>query len=259
MGLVVDAHLHIYPTYQLDAGLDRLILNLSRWAPGARMAAILTERAECRFFKEASQGAAQKTAHWKIVPDAGGLTVFSNKALPLRILPGHQIATSERIEVLSLLTYARPIEDGHPARDVIKAILAAGGLPALAWAPGKWLFGRGRLVGRLLEAFGRQVFVCDSPLRPLGMAEPPLFQLARHMGCRILAGSDPLPFHGEEQWMGAYASRIEGVADGLVTPEMVRHALTAPETRVMTVGCRASPGKVFYRLVKNALVRHASL
>ena len=107
--------------------------------------------------------------------------------------------------------------------------------------------------------FGRQVFVCDSSLRPRGMADSRLFQLARHMGCRILAGSDPLPFHGEERWMGAYASRIEGVADGLVTPEVVRQALTAPETRVMTVGGRASLGKMFYRLMKNALARRASL
>jgi len=255
MALVVDAHLHVYPHYRLDEGFDRLLLNLSHWAPAARMAAILAERADCRFFKEMAEGPARKLVHWEITPDAGGLTVFSNKAQLLRLLPGHQIAARERIEVLSLLTSVRPIEDGRPARDVVKAILDAGGLPSLAWAPGKWLFGRGRLVGTLLETFGRQVFLCDSSLRPGGMAEPPFFQLARHLGCRILAGSDPLPFHGEERWMGTYASRIEGVADGLATPEMVRHALTSPETRVMTVGSRASPGKVFYRLVKNALAR----
>jgi len=95
--------------------------------------------------------------------------------------------------------------------EIIQRVRANGGLPVLNWAPGKWFFGRGRVVAETLAACSPQeLLIGDTTLRNTLWPVPRLMQRARQSGFRIIAGSDPLPFAGEERLVGSYGFTLTG-------------------------------------------------
>jgi len=164
----------------------------------------------------------------------------------MHLVAGRQIVTAERIEVLGLAMPGR-VDDGRPAPDTVAAVQAAGGVPVLAWAPGKWFFARGRVV---LDIIARHppgaLLLGDTTLRPTVWPEPAIMRAARKRGYGIAAGSDPLPFAGEEARMGAYASVIEAPFDAQNPLASARAALRQGPARC--VGRRGSLPEVVRRL-----------
>lgn len=260
MPLIVDAHVHVYPCHDACVAFGTLVTNLQRWVPGARMAALLTERSDCSFFAALQAkpdllgpaGFAVETA-----PGAASLRLRCAAGGELYVFAGRQVATAERIEVLALLCRAA-LPDGRPVRETLDAVRAAGGVPALAWAPGKWWFGRGRKVRQLFRDAGRTLCLGDSSLRPGGWPEPALMRRARRMGIPVLAGSDALPFAGEERWLGRYATRIEADLDPGDPEGGIRRLLSGGETVFRPAGRRCSAGTVLRRLYRNARCRPQS-
>jgi hypothetical protein len=107
---------------------------------------------------------------------------------------GRQIVTAERLEVLALGTRRR-FRDGEPVRDTLARVADCGALAVVPWGFGKWLFERGRLLRRLLDAEDSPPFhLGDNGGRPRPARTPRLFALARNRGIWNLPGSDPLPF-----------------------------------------------------------------
>jgi hypothetical protein len=167
---------------------------------------------------------------------------------PLFVLPGRQIATRERLEVLCLGSDAA-IPDGEPAELTIRRIGELDALPVLAWAVGKWLFGRKRVVEKLLETFGPdRLLIGDSAMRPVFWPEPGPMREARRRQYRLLAGSDPLPKAGDERQAGRYATRVEAAFDPAFPSRSLLTALGKPSTPVQRVGSRCGlfefPGRV---------------
>ncbi len=254
----LDAHAHIYPFHDVPRLLLAALDHMPRVAPTDLRVLCLAERSDCSFFQSLAQDEIRLPGdRWRIAAwdPAGGVKV---RHLPdhrdLWILAGRQIVSAERIEVCSLFS-DEPIDDGKPARDILRAILANGGLPALDWAPGKWLFGRGKLVRALVQEFSpAQLLLVDTSLRPLGWPAPGLYRAAHRQGRAVLAGSDPLPFADEEDIAGSYhcTFSIPAPDDPARLVEPLKAALASGRPSIQFGGHRGGPLPVFRRLRRNA-------
>lgn len=254
----LDAHAHIYPFHDVPRLLLAALDHMPRLDPTDLRVLCLAERADCSFFQALCQDEIRLPGdRWKIAAwdPAGGVKI---RHLPdhrdLWILAGRQIVSAERIEVCSLFS-DEPLADGPPARDIVRAILASGGLPALDWAPGKWLFARGRLVRNLVSEFPpAQLVLVDTSLRPVGWPAPCLYRAARQQGRALLAGSDPLPFAGEEDLAGSYhcTFTMPALEDPARIVGPLKAALTSGAMPIAFGGRRAGPLSVFRRLRRNA-------
>ncbi len=240
MKLIIDAHVHFYSLYRTDRALSYLSSNLGNLDAAARRVALLAERYDCDFFGDLKSGNVQ-TERFGIEPAAKGraVSVMSGEQEEVRIFPGRQVVSGEKLEILALLVERLDME-GCPARDIISATLDAGGIPVVGWAPGKWLFGRGREVAGLVESFDPgSLVIGDTTLRPYGYPEPGPMKEARKKGMGIIAGTDPLPFAGEETVMGTYGVLVETKEDDSLDDIDLRGLLlNAGPARLHRVGLR---------------------
>lgn len=256
--LHLDAHAHIYPFYDVPRLLLAALDHMPRSAPTDLRALCLAERSDCSFFQALAQDEIRLPGdRWRIVAwdPAGAVKI---RHLPdhrdLWILAGRQIVAAERIEICAFFR-DEIIPDGRPARETVRAILAAGGLPALDWAPGKWLFARGRLVRALVREFPPdQLVLIDTSLRPRLWPAPRLYAAARREGRALLAGSDPLPFPGEEIRAGSYfcSCVFPAPTDPAQIVAPFKRALAAGTLAIRFGGRRDTPGSVWRRLRLNA-------
>lgn len=202
--LLLDAHVHVYPFYDLSLFLDSAVANMPLPDPSARRVLALAERRDCHFFASLLSGSLALPAPWRVTGASPAAIVLSRGDAPdapvLTFLPGRQIVPRERIELCALGSDAS-IPDGLSAGETFDAILAARALPVLNWAPGKWLFKRARVVSDLMAR--RPLALCETSLRPLGWPTPLAIRRARRLGLPVFAGSDPLPVPGEEPIVAA--------------------------------------------------------
>ncbi|MBA4386910.1 MAG: hypothetical protein C0404_02950 [Verrucomicrobia bacterium] len=225
MAIVADTHVHLYKCYDLNLAFSELFRNLDRRAAEAGSvvqsravkAAFLAERQDCDFFENLENGRLDgQLGEFKVDRIAGhGCMRITAKDDQLFLFAGRQSSTLERIEVLGL-AMSGTVPDGLTAFDTIRRIKDLGGVPVVAWAFGKWLFGRGKVVRRLVDAFkAGEILLGDSSMRPAIWPEPGLMKLARRKGIAVVAGSDPLPFAGEEQMMASCATIFDANLDTL--------------------------------------------
>ena len=245
--LHLDAHVHLYPRHDVSRLLLAALDHMPRLAPSDLRVLMLAERADCDWFQRLAQDEIRLPGdRWRIVawdPDGGVKIRHLPDHRDLWILAGRQTATAERLEICSLFSES-PIEDGLSARDTVRAILAAGGLPALNWAPGKWMFKRGALVRNLVREFPpEQLILMDTSLRCAGWPAPRLYSRARRQGRPVLAGSDPLPPAGEESMAGRFycTLSIPAPADPSRLAAPLKSALVAEPLAVAYDGQRNSP------------------
>jgi hypothetical protein len=67
-------------------------------------------------------------------------------------------------------------------------------------------------------------------------------------GLKVIAGSDPLPVAGEEDLAGTYASYFDAPFDSAKPAARLRHLLTDPTIRPVSLGRRGSVFQVWRRL-----------
>ena len=99
-----------------------------------------------------------------------------------------------------------------------------------------------------------QLVLVDTSLRPLGWPAPSLYRAARKQGRAVLAGSDPLPFAGEEDLAGSYycTLSIPGLDDPSRLVASLKATLAAGDLPIQFGGRRGGPRSVFRRLRRNA-------
>lgn len=246
---VIDTHVHIYPDWDLGQMLALLAERLEGVAPGVPAVACLTEGRDCYVYESLRQsrqvpGRAPESVIIK--EDGLSLQVKGFRGLPpLFLLPGRQIVTKERLEILSI---GRDVIVGDEltAEQAVGRVLELEGVPVLAWGAGKWLFKRAKVVEHLLSVFGSDVLLMgDSAMRPLGWPLPKPMRAAKRDGDRIVvAGSDPMPHESAGQWIGRYGSLVDGDFNPANPSESVVCSLRSADVR--TIGSR--PGVVkFWR------------
>ncbi|MEQ8770953.1 MAG: hypothetical protein RIB60_10655 [Phycisphaerales bacterium] len=180
----LDAHVHLHPRFDAAAFLDHAARNAR-----GNAALCFTECAGVNRFTELRD--ASSAGEWLITPTAEPESLIARRGEHAVILiAGRQVITAERLEVLAVAADS-DVADGQPLGTTIDATLAAGALPVLPWAFGKWTGARGRAVASCIESRS-DVFVADQAGRPAGTPEPPILALARERGLINLSGSDPL-------------------------------------------------------------------
>ena len=100
----------------------------------------------------------------------------------------------------------------------------------------------------LAEKDGRDLFVCDSALRPGIWPQPPAMFRAGQRG-RLLYGSDPLPrSKGEERLAGRYATLLDGEIDPNAPADSLKALLLDPRVKRRPVGRRHGLADTLKRL-----------
>ena len=262
--LVVDTHVHLYRCYDIAATIRKARVHLLELAealhvPDPVPVLCLTERHDHHVFEELKAGRLRlDPARVSAVPnEPAGLRIHDHDDPgPAYLLAGRQVVTRERIEVLGL-ALASFVEDGLPLEDTVARIRAQGGLPVLSWAPGKWLFGRGRIVREFIaRSSPGDLLLGDTSLRPLFWGEPRILRAARRRGFRVVAGSDPLPFAADASWAGRVAT-VYGPApldEARPVAAIARRLLRDAPLRERT-GARLGPSQVALRLLRNRQAR----
>lgn len=253
MRLIADTHVHIYPDYDIKLALHTLRTNLSHLDDQAICIAFLAERSDCMFFsnfKKDVAGELRSTLKIRYLENA--LHLREDGYPDLYIFPGRQIITSERIEILSL-TLDLQIPNGLAAKEVVNKIRQKGGIPVLSWAPGKWFFKRKKVVKDLIDSNQPgSLLIGDTTLRPTCWAKPLLMRRAVRKGLTVISGSDPLPFKGEEQVMGQYATQMDCAFDPDNPVDSIRRVLTQTNFQPFLAGKRNNILTTLRRLFKNA-------
>jgi hypothetical protein len=228
--------------------------NLSAAAPGMPLAAMLTEGDGYDAFGDWQRDPASLAdagVSLEATDDDACVRLRCGNGQPVHVFAGRQIVTRERVEILSLLSTAR-IDDGMPAGDTVRAILDSGAIAVASWAPGKWFPPRSRTIRDLIETFSpEQLRLGDSSLRATVWPTPLLMDAGRRKGLTVLAGSDPLPFPGDERLAGCYASRLDADWDADRPVSSLKEILLAGAP-VTTVGKRVSAVTMLRRLHSNA-------
>lgn len=257
-----DGHFHLYPCHEPASAISSLIHNLdlmtgsaSGFEPGDDVfkIAFLTESKQHDYFhkilaNECNLGAAEL----QVVPgpEARCLTLNQHGKQKLCLVAGRQIVTNEKLEILGL-GMEEIVPDGLPAKEVIEKIIAAGGLPVLAFSPGKWLFKRANITRRLMDTkFVHPLLIGDSALRPIGWGEPDIMRQARASNIAVLPGSDPLPLPEDEKHAGCYGFVYHGLFDTLKPLTSIMEIVANMPEKIIPAGRRCSFINVAVRLYR---------
>ncbi len=270
MILILDTHVHIYPCYNLLSALSAAFINLNHLQSSIRKSLplstdeqilkvlCLTERSDCNFYDSLYQGKinlSQLGYRVRQSEEALGIYIDTAEGDTLLLISGKQITTSERLEILGLFLGSK-IEDGVSIFEALRQIRELGGQAVVNWSPGKWFFSRGRVIKELILQNSENDFLLgDIGLRPKIWCEPFLMQTGRKKGFRLIAGSDPLPFPGEEKYIGSYATALQANIDARRPVSSIQQALHKASFLSPPLGSRSSLTNTLSRLQKNQLAR----
>ena len=244
--LLIDGHVHVYPVFTHNRLFSSAMENLSRANQDDNQVLIclLSERSDCHFFQDLYTGSVKPdgfTSEKTGEEISLRLSLSNDPSRMLYMIAGRQIISAEGLEICALASlYAAP-DYRLPARTLISAILDAGGMASINWAPGKWFFSRGHTVSRLIEDMHKKtVVIGDTTMRPQGWPEPALMKKAHERGFHIIAGSDPLPFAGEEEMAGQYGFSLQSEFDAQRPGASLIEAMQNAQLPVARFGSRSS-------------------
>ncbi len=210
---LIDAHVHIHPSYQLEEFFDRAYANLTSVA-GAKSAACLavlmmTESAGDDAFSELNEHQNREWGSWRLAEssEAHSQWICSGERRILMI-SGCQVQAKEGLEVLLLGTRQR-VEDGLSIHEILEQSKEFGALRVIPWGAGKWFGRRGRLLSDLITQYrGQDFFLGDGAGRPNFWRKPRHFDEAQAAGVFDLPGTDPLPFAHDVRKVGKMGFRL---------------------------------------------------
>jgi hypothetical protein len=212
-------------------------LGMSSGCPGCLM---LTEGSRANYYNALLDRPEAATAlGWQVTAtDNGGAMILRRGPRDtMVILPGRQIVTAERLEVLAL-GCRREFPDGQPIGKVLDAVVHSNATAVIPWGFGKWWGSRGRALLDILRSDSAPPFFLGDNGGRLGLGRrPALFAEAEARGVFVLPGSDPLPFPSEAHRLGSY---------GFVLPGWEESARPAHALRTRLQRLSASP-QVFGR------------
>lgn len=252
---LVDAHVHLYTTYDRERFLRAAWTNFegARRSLGLSQASYVmcfTEDARHDAFAELASSRSVGSIKVQRTQDEAALSVrFDSDGQPdgpheargepkravpstrdagrnhspdMYLIAGRQIITSEGLELLALATRA-VIPDGVSLSDGIARVRAAGGVPVVPWAFGKW-WGRRGVVLRAALASGHPPDLGDNSARASMLSDPAFFRQAELRGRAVLPGTDPLPLPRHQSRAGSYGFILD---HGLSTDHPARDLVVA--------------------------------
>jgi hypothetical protein len=233
--IFIDAHVHIYPCFDLDVFFDAASRNFAtvakRVQPGQKKYSRILLLVEGAGYEWFGATAAQVQQKQQIITPAGRWVISSSGeadtlfALPkymggekIFLVAGRQIVSAEKIEVLGLFCRAN-ITDGLSLPETLSLIEQNNGVAVIPWGAGKWSGRRGKILQDYLISEKReQVFLGDSGGRPRFWPTPKLFRLEQTDRAPLLSGSDPLPLRHDALRVGSYGFCIDVQDSDTVEP-----------------------------------------
>jgi len=226
--LIADTHVHLHDLYSVPAFLSAAADHFSKLSGQLRMSnpdcvlcfADMPGQDSFARLKNESEG-------WEITEQERGLRLTrTSDGRMLHALPGHQLVTSESLEVLALGCRSRPSAGTHSLGEVIEHIREAEGIPVLPWGVGKWTGSRAQVLQELSSGQIRVRFA-DNGNRLRNSPLPASLRYAQDHHRFPLAGSDPLPLKSHEVRAGSYCSVWEPEEEGTAL-ERLNFCLTHP-------------------------------
>lgn len=264
-----DAHVHLHPEFDPErfcaaalARADRLdgpLLLLLAECAGIDAFGALRARAAGSATSGHPVCAVRATAETRSL----GLLRRGAAAARVFLVAGRQIVSREGIEVLALGTepegpLTRLGDREHPARELVRRILAEGAAAVLPWGVGKWLGSRGREVARLVAdpvlRCEPRFLLGDIAARCWPWPQPAAFRA----GPRVLAGSDPLPRAGAEDDLARYRFALRARFDSARPAASLLAALDDPRCPVAVEGRRERPWQTLTRQLGYRLRRRGA-
>jgi hypothetical protein len=249
--LIIDGHVHIYPFYRIQDAVQTGIHNMLKLSGPEKSTLVwlLTERFDCDFFSwllKTDELVVERTM------EAGSVMVKDpDSKKVLYVCAGRQIVTQDNLEICALATTLKLNDRKFNTLETIRAVNDHGGVAALNWAPGKWFFNRGKIVENLIATLKPgELVIGDTSLRPDFWSTPGLMKRAALKGFKIIAGSDPLPFAGEETQIGRYGCVMNGDFDPDRPVDSIRKMLQNPNNIVSRRGRRNFAVTFFSRQLK---------
>ena len=256
--ILVDAHVHIYDCFQLSAFFDAAAKNFLEAANQSNNSEkqhitsflLLSEGTGSNwFFKlKENETTENSTGEWTLSstgePYSMRLENVSDQTLYL--VAGRQIVTSEKLEVLALITEKR-FPDGLPLDETIATVSKSGAIPVIPWGTGKWWGRRGKILqDYLLHPSAQPFFLGDNGGRPSFWHTPLLLRFARQRGIQVLPGSDPLPFPLEQTKAGRFGCSLQGTIIGDRPASSLRQLLIKRDKSLTPYGPLEKPA-IFIR------------
>jgi hypothetical protein len=238
--LIIDAHVHIYPNFDLVQALRHSLKNSAAFGyDNAINIWMLTERSDCTFFNQIDSISINGFQFEQTSETVVTVRNNANEKV-LHIFAGRQIVSSDNLEVCALATTFTQPDKKLNTMDTIQAVRNSGGVAAINWAPGKWFGGRGQIVQHVFQTIQpSDLFISDTTMRPSVWTTPKMMAAAQKQGFRVLRGSDPLPFHGEEKYISSYATIVSGDFDSGNPDASLRAVLTDPSIELSVRGRRS--------------------
>jgi hypothetical protein len=237
--LLIDGHVHIYEQFDLNHFFASGFSNFAKAAETMglkqyRPVFVLLDRHGSGWFDKLSALCGQNGT-WGNLSDSFLIEKTGEEAsLIVRsqnpetetafLIAGRKIITRENLEVMALGT-VRDFEDKRSLHHTVDSVRQSGAVPAVAWAAGKWLGNRGRILDALLDDPGGILYLCDNGNRPWFWKQPRHFTKARKKGIGIISGSDPLDLATEAGQAGRVGFVIHGevTAIGFPARDMCRY------------------------------------
>lgn len=225
--IFLDAHVHIYPEYDLDGMFGAFCINGEKLAPKADLAMAVM----LREFQPSLESVLRSDSlkRWRVTDCASGIAHVTDGVREITLIASRQIAAAERVEAIGFFGEA-PIPDGLPLARSIERLRELGFLPAVAWGLGKWLGAREKVVRDIMASPTRPPLIADSALRPTFWPKPALYKFGEQNGMRVVYGSDPLPRKADETIAGKYATLLDAAGpsvDAAVRDSLFGSAPTA--------------------------------
>jgi hypothetical protein len=253
--IFVDAHVHIYECFDIGLLLDSALNNFMDVEKTLNIAdqeslyvLLLTEGENENWFqqqlailRETNNKKKDISPDWCLAEagtdDAAIFCENKSSGRGLYLVPGRQIVTEEKIEVLALCTN-NSIENAMSLPDTVTAIGQSGAIPVLPWGVGKWLGTRGDILQDYLsQEENNKFYLGDNGGRPWFWHKPALFELAGKKDVAILPGSDPLPIAAEASRVGSFGFYVsKDLSDSDFSIELLKDTLFSPATEVLAFG-----------------------
>lgn len=244
--ILVDAHVHIYRTYEISSFLESSLWNFTKirqqyhLKPPFAYFLLLAEARGSYSFTELQRSVLKKAPDFQFVTVEEGDTLCATVEDDVRLylVRGRQIITKEKLEILAFGVDCNTL-DGCSFDEVLTGLQ---GIPdcmvVLPWGVGKWLGRRGEIIKEIIQNWNGDspLFLGDNGNRPRFWSLSKLFADAGEEGMYNLPGSDPLPVAHHDKRAGSYGFMFSADLDSTSPFKSLYQNVSAAPEKIVPYG-----------------------